>query len=113
MYWVTCGKFKNYKMSQGFMAWFRNEENMAKYKASLTEGMKLVDIYFPILDTADHEVEIWFEMENWAVLDKDRENDKMKAVLTEMVQELGIDIFEWSRSKALRTLHDVQSVFDV
>jgi len=112
MYWVTCSKFKSYKDSQSFIAWFRNEENMAKYKAALTEGMKLVEIYFPILETADHDVETWFEIDNWAVMDKDRVNNKMKSLITELVQEIGIDIFEWSKSKALRTLHDVQFVFD-
>ncbi len=112
MYWVTYGKFRSYIDNQGFIAWFRNEGNMAKYKAALTDGMKLVEIYFPILNTAEHEVEIWFKIDNWAVLDKDRENEKIRAVLTEMIRELGVDMFEWIRTKALRTLHDVQSAFN-
>lgn len=112
MYWVTIGKFRNYKSNQGFIAWFRNEGNMTKYKAAQTDGMKLVEIYFPILNTADHDVEMWFEIDNWTVLDRDRENEKIRAVLTEMVGEHGPDMFEWMKTKFLRTLHDVQDIFD-
>ena len=81
MYIVYYGKFKGFMESKKFIDWFLNEENMRNYKAAFTEGMKLVDIYFPILGTADHDVEMWMEVDNWAVLDKDRDNLKMKEVL--------------------------------
>ena len=46
-----------------FAEWWGKKENIDRVKNSLTEGMRFVGIYFVILQTDDHDVEIWYEMD--------------------------------------------------
>ena len=78
----------------------------------MTEGMTLTGVYVVINSTAKHDYELWYEIDNWQVLDKDRENTQNSALFREFFEEHG-DTDEWTRTKALRTVHDVRSaLFD-
>ncbi|MHA2224629.1 MAG: hypothetical protein ACXAC8_05465 [Candidatus Hodarchaeales archaeon] len=107
MYWVWYGKFKESK-DIDHMKWF--QKNRSRLEESLTNGMRLIDYYMVINSTADHDYEMWFEIDNWAVLDRDRDNQKMVELNQEMFKEMGMP-FEWIRSKALRTISDTKDAF--
>ncbi len=105
MYLVEYGKFKDSSIGQAFIGWFQKEENMSKYKAALLKGMKLLEIYLPIAHTADHDIELWFEIDSWSVLDKDQK--EIGSIVAELIKELGTaNLFEWIRMKVLRSLSE-------
>ena len=89
-----------------FAEWWGKKENIDRVKNSLTEGMRFVGIYFVILQTDDHDVEIWYEMDNWEVLDRDRFNKKFDEINSELYEKLG-NYYVWRRVKVLRTPDDV------
>ena len=105
MYFVEYGKFKDSSIGQAVIAWFQKENNMSKYQAALPKGMKLQEIYKPIVHTADHDIELWFEIDSWSALDKDQK--EISSVVAELIKEVGTaDLFEWMRMKVLRSLSE-------
>lgn len=110
--YVWYGEIKEGKM-EAWIKWWRNEENMRRYKEALTEGMTLKGIYLGINGTVSYDYEMWFEVDNWGVLDKDRENPKTAALFKEFFEEHGF-VDKWARTRAFRTVHDVKSpILDV
>jgi hypothetical protein len=105
--YVWYGEIKEGKM-EAWIKWWRNEENVRKYKEALTEGMTLKGIYIGINGTVPYDYEMWFEIDDWGVLDKDRENEKMAALFREFVAEHGM-VDKWGRTRMFRTVHDVKS----
>lgn len=110
MYIAWYGKIKEGKVSDYAKFW-RNKENVEQLKNSLTDGMKLIGVYFTILDTTDYDVEVWYEIDNWEVLDRDRENSKMREFNKQIYEKYG-NVLEWSRSKVFRSAVDVKFIFD-
>ncbi|MHA2053616.1 MAG: hypothetical protein ACXAB2_12610 [Candidatus Hodarchaeales archaeon] len=107
MYWVSYGEFKQLK-NIDYLKWF--QKNRTRIEESLVDGMKLIDFYVVINSTADHDFEMWFEIDNWAVLDRERDNPKAVKLNQEMFEEMGIPI-KWMRTKALRTISDTKDPF--
>ncbi|MHA2097720.1 MAG: hypothetical protein ACW99A_03460 [Candidatus Kariarchaeaceae archaeon] len=105
--YVYYGEIKEDKM-EAWIKWWRNEENVRKFKETMTEGMTLKGIYVAISGTASYDYEMWVELDNWGVLDKDRENQRQAALFREFIQEHGI-VDKWQRTRAFRTVHDVKS----
>jgi len=111
MYVAFYGELKENK-SHDYIKWWRDEENVKKFKESLTEGMKFLNIYFTINQTAKHDYEIWYEVDNWAVLDKARNNKKMTALNRGVYEKMGMPI-KWSLMKVFRSATDVKNpLFD-
>lgn len=106
MYVAFYGEFKEEKGPE-FINWWRDEANVKKFKENMTPGMKLVDVFFTINQTAKHDFEIWYEVDNWGVLDKDRENKKMQNFQKELYEKYG-NFFQWALMKVLRTATDVK-----
>lgn len=107
MYWVWYGKFKELKDIE-YMKWF--QKNRSRIEEVLVDGMKLIDFYVVINGTAEHDFEVWYEIDNWEVLDRERDNPKEVELNQEMFKEMGI-FFDWVRTKALRTISDTKDVF--
>ena len=107
MYWVWYGKLKNLEDIE-YMKWF--QKNRSRIEEVLVDGMKLVDFYVVINSTAEHDFEVLYEIDNWEVLDRDRDNTKMVELNKEMFKEMGIP-FDWIRTKALRTISDTKDAF--
>lgn len=101
MYIAWYGKIKQNLLGEFFKFWSSND-NIEKFKATLTDGMKLAGIYFVILQTDNHDVEFWYEMDNWEVLDRDRLNSKHFEVLPESLHAP----YEWRRVKVMRSPND-------
>ncbi len=105
--YVWYGKLKEDKQTEWIKFW-RNEENIRRLNEVMTEGMRFKGVYVVINGTASHDYEIWYELDNWAVLDKDRENPRSTELFKEFFEKFGYTD-EWSQTKALRTVHDVKS----
>lgn len=68
MYMVYTGRLKEFK-AVPFRNWFIKEENIQKLKDALPEGVRYLNAYLVILGTAEHDYEVWYEIDNWAALD--------------------------------------------
>ncbi len=109
--WVWYGKLKDEKF-QPWLEWWRNEDNMKRVKETATEGMKFMGLYVTINSTVEHDYELWWELENWAVLDRERDNEESAELMKDLFKEHGW-VWEWNRTKVFRTVHDVKSpIFD-
>ena len=104
MYIAWYGKIVPSKIG-GFAEWWMNKENLGRVRNSMTEGMRFVGIYFVILQTDSHDVEMWYEMDNWEVLDRDRFNKKFDEINNELYEKLG-NFYEWRRMKVMRSPED-------
>ncbi|MHA2403394.1 MAG: hypothetical protein ACXADH_10425 [Candidatus Kariarchaeaceae archaeon] len=108
--YVWYGKYKEDKAMDS-INWWRNEENIKRYKELLTEGMKFIGMFITIEGTADHDWELWLELDNWGVLDKNRGNKE----LNQFMKESFFDKFgfanDWMKTKAFRTATDVRHAF--
>ncbi|MFW9771322.1 MAG: hypothetical protein ACFFEO_04030 [Candidatus Thorarchaeota archaeon] len=65
---VYTGRFKEFK-ALAFRNWFIKEENIQKLKDTLPEGVRYLNAYYVILGPAEHQYEVWYELDNWAALD--------------------------------------------
>ncbi|MFX1284583.1 MAG: hypothetical protein ACFFB5_13060 [Promethearchaeota archaeon] len=101
---VWYGKFKELK-DAAWIKWMR--KNKKRIEEVLIPGMKFIGVYIIINATADHDFEMWYEIDNWAVLDRERDNKKAEELNLEMFAEIGMP-FEWMHTKFLRTLDDVK-----
>ncbi len=109
--YVWYGEFNEGK-SEAWIKYWRDEENVRKWREAATEGMTLKGIYVAINGTASYDWELRFELENWAVLDKDRDNQRTATLFREFVEEHGYTQ-KWARTRVFRTVHDVKSpLFD-
>ncbi|MHA2172472.1 MAG: hypothetical protein ACXAB7_21590 [Candidatus Kariarchaeaceae archaeon] len=106
MYMIGYGRFKELK-AKVFVDWFLNEENVNKLKATIPEGAKFMGAFLVTSGHADHDYEIWYEIENYAVLDNwSNENPKIKAFGEEIARTLGV-LFKWGRTRFLKPVTDV------
>ena len=83
-----------------------NEDTIRKLKETLPTGVKFLGAYLVVASTADHDYEVWYEIDNWAALDNWRKeletpNSKASKFSEEAAKELGA-VFVWPRSKVLR-----------
>ncbi len=102
---VYYGKFK---MGRGFdfVNWFRNPENMEKFKNSLPEGVKYKNIYF-VDRGADHHFEIVYEISGYAVLDQwNFHNLQFKNQMQSFLMDLGF-YTEEDNEKFLRSIDEI------
>ena len=106
MYMVKKGKFKEFKAT-AFRDWFLKEENIERLKKALPEGMRYVDTYVVILNSAEHDYEVWFELDNWAALDTMRNHDPWWDFYDQKIKEIGV--FDETRptNLFLRRIKDV------
>ena len=110
MFFVQYGTLKEGKIID-FAKFWRNKENVDRLKSALTDGMKFLGVYFTILNFEDYDFEVWYEIDNWEVLDRDRENQKMKELNQELFKKYGY-AFESVRTKVLRSVEDVKFMLD-
>ena len=105
MFIVSTAKFKEGK-AKAWTDWWANDENVAKLQEALVPGEKFIGAYVVINNTADHDVEVWYEIDNWAVMDAARGNKKVQPLLNEFFKKNGF-VLEDSKTKFLRTVKDV------
>ena len=87
---------------------FKDDKTHEKLKKAVPEGAKYIGTYFVIDGTAEHDVEMIYEMENWGTMDKFRNFSPLDDAQNEMVKVAGGWFVVWQRSKFLRTAKDVQ-----
>ncbi|MCG3220771.1 MAG: hypothetical protein H7641_05265 [Candidatus Heimdallarchaeota archaeon] len=106
MYMVKSGKFKEFKATS-FRDWFLKEENIQRLRNALPEGIRYIKTYVGIMNTAEYDYEIWFELDNWAALDTFRNHDPWWDFYEEKMKEIGD--FDKIRpvNKFLRGIQDV------
>ena len=68
MYAIAFGRFKELK-AKLFVDWFTNENNLKKFKEALPDGVRFKGAFLVSFGHADHDYEIWYEVDNYAVLD--------------------------------------------
>ena len=100
MYYIEWGKLKERK-AKDFSEAFGDKGFVEEFNKMATPiGMKYVGGFFASIG-ADHDVEMWYEIENYGVLDKTRNtNAELKALREKWLGKYG-NIFEWSKSKIL------------
>lgn len=94
-------------MSIPFRNWFLKEENIQRLKNALPEGMRYINTYVVILNTAEHDYEVWFELDNWAILDVMRNHDPWWEFYEAKIKEIGIYDKEKPVNKFIRGIKDV------
>ncbi|MHA1952831.1 MAG: hypothetical protein ACXAAM_01935 [Candidatus Heimdallarchaeaceae archaeon] len=107
MYMVKSGKFKEFK-ALPFTNWFAKEENIQRLKSALPEGVRYIDAYAVIWNSAEHDYEIWFELDNWAALDTWRVHDKWWDFYEQKIEEIGVYDKTKPVNKFLRGMTDVK-----
>jgi hypothetical protein len=100
---IWYGTFKDLK-APAWIKWMR--QNRSKIDDAQVSGSKYIETYLTINGTADHDFEMWFEIDNWEVLDRDRGNQKVVEINKEIFKEMGLT-FDWTRTRFLRTVDDV------
>ena len=86
---VVSGKFKEL-MATHFRNWFLKEENIQKLRNALPEGMRYIDTYVNIMNTGEYDYDVWYELDNWEVLDELRNHDPWWEFYDEKIKEIGI-----------------------
>ena len=107
MYYIAFGRFKELKMKV-FADWFMNEENVRKLQEAIPDGARFKGAFLVDEGHADHEWEIWYEIDNYGVLDNwtyDK-NPKLKEFGEEIAKTLGV-IYKWGRGKFLKPVSDI------
>ncbi|MHA2101351.1 MAG: hypothetical protein ACW99A_22060 [Candidatus Kariarchaeaceae archaeon] len=105
---IAYGKFK---VGRGFdfYNWFRNEDNLRKFKESLPEGVEFKNIYF-VDRGADHHFEIVYKISGYAVLDKwNMHNEKFKAQMQQFMLDIGF-YTESFNEKFLKTIDEFDAM---
>ena len=102
---VNYGRFKEFKANL-WQDWFNKEGNIQKLKEALPDGAKYLGAYMVVNGTADYDFEVWYELDNWAVIDVWRDHAKWHEFYEEKVKDIGV-FDKWTRSRFLRTIHDV------
>ena len=105
MFLVQCGQVQALKFKKWTEMW-ADKDLMKKYKEALPKGQKLIGVYAVVAGSANYDYEVWFEIDNYAVLDQ-RENPAMEAVMEEAFTKYGY-VFEGREEwRFLRTLDDL------
>jgi len=102
---VNYGRFKKFKANL-WQDWFNKEGNIQKLKEALPDGAKYLGAYLIVNGTADYDFEIWYELDNWNVLEMWRNHTKWYEFYEEKIKNIGV-FDKWTRSRFLRTIHDV------
>ncbi len=106
MYMVKSGKFKEL-MATHFRNWFLKEENIQRFRDALPEGMRYIDTYVTIMNTGDYDYEVWFELDNWKVIDDLRDHDPWWDFYEAKMKEIGLFDLTRPDNKFLRSINDV------
>jgi len=78
MYYVSSYHLKENKATE-YQKWLLSEEaKQLMGEIQQETGMRYVDTYWSILGFGEYEVEDWWELPNWAALDRLRESDATK-----------------------------------
>jgi hypothetical protein len=104
---IKQGKLKDFKATP-FTKWFAKEENIQRIKKALPKGVKFIDAYVVIWNSAEHDYEIWFELDNWAALDNWRDHDEWWDFYAQKIEEIGVYDEEKPKNRFLRTMTDVK-----
>ncbi len=105
MYWVVS-YFVRAEKASGYQKWL----NSAGAKRLLRQfeketGFKYLNTYFPILGVGDYDAEDWFEVPNWAAVDKIRASKAWGEVIKRTWNML--DQTRPFKTRAMRTAQDV------
>ena len=107
MYMVQTCRLKEFKAIP-FRNWFLKEGNIQRLKNALPEGVRYLNAYIVILGTAEHDYEVWYELDNWAVLDAWKNHTKWDDFYDEKVKEIGVFDEGTPKIKFLRAMQDVK-----
>jgi len=106
MFLVSRYYVKAEKMAE-YQKWLISDEGKDLIKRVSKElGWKYIETYFPILGFGDDAVEDWFEVPNWASLDKIRTAKTMQEMSDKTWDFM--DTTRFSSAVAYRTASDVQ-----
>lgn len=109
MYYIGYGKFRPLK-AKGFVDWFNNKDNVKKLQASIPDGARFVGAFLTTIGHADHDYEIWYEIDNYGVLDNwTNKNPKVKSFGEEIAREFGL-IAKWAHTRILKPVSDVELI---
>ena len=100
-YYIKAEKMAEYQK------WLLSDDAKNLYKRMEKEtGIKYIDTYFPILGFGDDAVEDWFEIPDWASLDKLR-TSKTQQEMSDKTWDF-FDNTRFTSSVVYRTARDVQ-----
>ena len=101
-YYIKAEKMAEYKK------WLLSDDAKDLFKREEKEtGFKYIDTYFPILGFGDDAIEDWYEIPNWATLDKTR-TSKTNQEYSDKTWEF-MDNTRFASSVVYRTTSDVQT----
>jgi len=101
-YYIKAEKFAEYQK------WLLSDDAKDLIKRMEKEmGIKYINTYFPILGFGDDAIEDWYEIPNWATLDKTR-TSKTNQEYSDKTWEF-MDNTRFASSVVYRTTSDVQT----
>ena len=109
MFYVGYGRFKELK-GKIWSDWLSNEENVKKFQNALPKGARFVGAYM-IVAGAEHDYEIWYEIDNWGVLDTWRDHEPWGKLVEELAKESGF-LWKWGNVKFLRAVNNMKWIVD-
>jgi hypothetical protein len=105
MFFVSRYYIKAEKMA-GFQKWLLSDEAKGLIKKFEKEtGWKYINTYFPILGFGEDAIEEWYEIPNWAALDKTRTSKTMQEMSDKTWDFM--DYTRFTSSTVYRTTSDV------
>ena len=106
MFYVSRYYVKGDKLVE-YQKWLLSDDAKSLFnKLEKESGWKYLNTYFPILGFGDDAVEEWFEVANWAALDKTR-TSKTMIEWSDKTWDF-IDMTRFISSSVYRTAADVQ-----
>ena len=109
MYFIEWAKLKELK-AKDFTEAFSNKEGIDEFnKLASPAGMKFIGAFFTGLG-GEGDVEMWYEIKNYGVLDKtNNTNAELKAFREKFLGKYG-NLFEWSKDKIVIPISDVNLI---
>ncbi len=109
MFWVNS-YYLNPAKSSAYQQWLRSPEAKTLIADAEREtGMKYVGTYWTILGFGDFDCEDWWELPNWAAVDRFRESKAMEKFFMRSWELDFADLSRSGRTRMLRTTEDVKT----
>lgn len=107
MYWVSTYFLKENKGGE-YQRWLQSEEAKNLFAGIQKEtGMRYMQTYWPILGFGEYDCEDWYEVPNWASLDKIRDSESLTQFFSRMYE---LDFYDNTRQGSNRMLRATTDV---
>jgi hypothetical protein len=107
MYWVSSYFLKENK-APDLQRWLLSDEGKKMMADVENEtGMHYMGSFWPILGFGEYDVEDWWELPNWATLDKIRNADSMVRLYQRFFELDVLDLTRTGSNRMMRSTEDV------